>query len=571
VTARAARLVVAPVAVAGAALVTVAVVRQEPGWSLVGESGWRLAIELLAALALAAAGVVVQVRGPDPRSGTLLSVVAAAWLTAEWNSPGALGPLVFTTGLLVGALAPAVVAHALLAHGRGRLTDAPERLAVAGAYLSSALLLGLASTALFDPRAQGCSSCPANVALLVDAPSVADWLQRFGLRLGAATLAAAAVLALVRLAGSSVARRRAVAPVVVPAVAFLGIVVAHYVHDLLRGFPSTDAVDQALRLAEAGALLGIAAGVAWQRLAAQRIRGRLARVVVEMAAAARPGGLRTLLADALEDPTLDILYAAQDGWIDATGRARALAEERDRARTALVQDGEVVAIVTHRRGLLDDPSFVEELGRAARLALDHERLQAQLRAQIERLRLSRTAIVAAADGERRRLERDLHDGAQTGLAGLAMAIGLARSAGDTETAARMGTAQDRVRTALDQVRTLAHSLHPAALSDAGLAAALDVLAEWRPHVELGELPDRRFDPTVEAGAYFIVAALTQSPAAAAVSASGVSGRLVVEVRTSQPGDLTDVEDRVGALGGRLAVLPTPEGDTLVRAELACAS
>jgi hypothetical protein len=152
-----------------------------------------------------------------------------------------------------------------------------------------------------------------------------------------------------------------------------------------------------------------------------------------------------------------------------------------------------------------------------------------------------------------------------------MAIGVARNASDTETAARMGTAQDRVRTALDQVRTLAHSLYPAALSDAGLTAALDVLAEWRPHVELGELPDRRFDPTVEAGAYFIVAALTQSPAAAAVSASAVSGRLVVEVRTSRPGDLMDVEDRVGALGGRLAVLPTPEADTLVRAELSCAS
>jgi hypothetical protein len=127
-----------------------------------------------------------------------------------------------------------------------------------------------------------------------------------------------------------------------------------------------------------------------------------------------------------------------------------------------------------------------------------------------------------------------------------------------------------VRTALDRVRTIAHSLYPAALGDAGLAAALDVLAEWRPNVELGELPERRFDPTLEAGAYFIVAALTQSPAAAAVSTSASAGKLVLEVRTAQPGDLVDVEDRVGALGGRLAVRATPEGDTLVRADLACA-
>jgi signal transduction histidine kinase len=570
VTARAARLVAPPVAVVAVALVALAVARREPGWALAGESGGRLAFELSAALAVAAAGMVVRARGPDRRSGALLIAAAAAWLAAEWNSPSALGPIVFTVGLLVGALAPAVVAHALLAHGRGRLTRAPDRLAVAAAYVSCAFLLGLATTVVTDPRAQGCGSCPANVALLVDAPAVGSWLQRWGMRLGAAALMAAAVLALIGLWYSSVPRRRALAPVLVPAVAFLGIVVAHHVHDLLRGFPANDDVDQALRLAEGGALLGIAAGVAWQRLAARRMRTRLARVVVEMAGAARPGELRPLLAAALEDPTLEILYAAEDAWIDATGRTRSLPDERERERTSLVQDGTVVAVVAHRRGLLDDPRLVEELGRAARLALDHERLQAELRAHVERLRASRTAIVAAADGERRRLERDLHDGAQQGLAGLAMAIGLARTASDEETADRMRFAQARVRTALDRVRTIAHSLFPAALGDAGLAAALDVLAEWRPHVELGELPDGRFDPTVEAGAYFIVAALTQSPAAAAISASTARGELVVEVRTAQPGDLVDVQDRVGALGGRIAVRVTREGDTLVRTELTCA-
>jgi signal transduction histidine kinase len=210
------------------------------------------------------------------------------------------------------------------------------------------------------------------------------------------------------------------------------------------------------------------------------------------------------------------------------------------------------------------------VGRAARLALDHERLQAQLRAHAERLRLSRTAIVATGDRERRRLERDLHDGAQQALAGLTMAIGLARTASDEEAATRMGEAQAQVRTALDRVRTIAHSLYPAALGDAGLGAALDVLAEWRPHVELGELPDGRFDPVAETGAYFIIAALTQSPTAAAVSASCADGRLVVEVRTTVLGELVDIEDRVGALGGRLAVHATPEGDALVRAELPCA-
>ena len=147
---------------------------------------------------------------------------------------------------------------------------------------------------------------------------------------------------------------------------------------------------------------------------------------------------------------------------------------------ALAHDGEVVALVVHRRGLLDDPRLVEELERAARLALDHAAPPGALRAHVERLQRSRTMIVTAGDRERRRLERDLHDGAQQGLAALAIAIGVSRNTSDEETAAQLGIAQASLRSALDRLRTIAHSVYPAALSEAGLAAALDVLAEWRP-------------------------------------------------------------------------------------------
>jgi signal transduction histidine kinase len=477
---------------------------------------------------------------------------------------------VFTVGLLGAELAPAVVAHAALAHGRDPRPAALERLAIGAAYVGSGVLLGLAPTLVTDPRGEGCAACPSNVALLVDAPGVATSLQRWGMWCAAGALTAAGALALARLRRATVAQRRALAPVVVPSVAFLGVVVARYVHDLSRGFAAIDAVDRDLRLAEGAALLGIAAGVAWQRLAARRMRARLARVVVEMATAARPGELGKLLAAALDDPTLEILYALDGGWVDPDGRSRPLPEAPDRQCTSLARDGEVVAVVVHRRGLLDDPQLVESLGQSARLAVDHERLQAHLRAQLERLRVARTAIVAAADDERRRLERDLHDGAQQGLAGLAMAIGLARATGDDATGTQMSSAQAHVRTALDRVRTIAHSIYPAALSDAGLAAALDVLAEWRPHVELGDLPAGRFDPALEAGAYFVVAALTRSPAPAAVSASIVGDGLVLEIRTARPGELAEVQDRVGALDGRLAVGALPDGETHVRVELACA-
>ena len=565
-----ARLIMPPLAVAGVALIAFITARQEPGWSLAGDAGWPLAIELSAALALAVAGMVVRERGPNARSGVLLIAAAAAWLAAEWNSPAAPGAIVFTIALLCGALAPSLVAHGAIVHGRGRLATPPERVAVVASYVSGGLMLGLAGAVVTDVRAQGCGSCPANLVSVIDAPALGSRLQEWGLWLGAPALAATAALALVHLSRSGTPTRRAIAPVILPAVALLALVVADYTHDLHRGYQASDEVDQTVRLAEAVALLGIAAGVGWQRLAARRIRARLARVVVDMADAARPGELRTLLASVLDDPTLEILYAGHGGWIDAAGHSRPLPDDQERARTSLMQDGDVVAVIVHRRGLLDDHRLVDEVGHAARLALDHERLQAQLQAHAQRLQRSRTAIVAAADRERRRLERDLHDGAQQGLAGLAMAIGLARTACDERATERMEGAQAHVRAALDRVRTTAHSLYPAALGDAGLAAALDVLTEWRPHVELGELPDGRFERIAEAGAYFIIATLTQSPAAAAVSASRADDRLVVEVRTSAQGDLVDVRDRVGALGGRLDVHATAAGETLFRAELPCA-
>jgi signal transduction histidine kinase len=237
-----------------------------------------------------------------------------------------------------------------------------------------------------------------------------------------------------------------------------------------------------------------------------------------------------------------------------------------------VQDDEVAAVVIHRPGLLDDARLVDELGRAARLAIDHERLQAQQRAHLEHLRAARTAIVAATDVERRRLERDLHDGAQQALAGLAMAIGVARGRAGNERAERMALAQHHVRDALDGVRALAHATYPAALDEAGLAAALDVLSDWRPNVELGALPEGRLNAALEASAYFIVAALarTESDAVVDVSVHHEPGQLAIDVRAGAPLELTEVQDRVGAVGGQLAVKQTQAGDTYVHVELRCA-
>jgi signal transduction histidine kinase len=568
VTRRSALLMLPAIAVAA---LTVAVARRQPEWALAGSPG-ALALEVSAGLALARAGLVIQARGPDARSGALLYATAIAWLVAEWNNPGALGAVVFTLGMVFAYAAPALAAHALLVHGTGHLGSPAARVAVALGYVGLAGVAGVAATAAREPSEAGCGSCPDNLLAVADAPETALWLERWGFRIGIAALAAVVLLAVRRAWRASPAARRTVVPVLIPAVAFLAIVVAQQVHDLGRGWTGFDRVDETLRLAEDLALIVVALGVVWQRFTIRRMRHRLARLVVDLADAVRPGELRALMAAALDDPTLELLFAFEGGWVDAAGVRRALPSAAERGQTALVQDGEVVAVVIHTPGLLDDARLVEELGRAARLAIDHERLQAQQRAQLARLRATRTATVAATDAERRRLERNLHDGAQQALAALALAIGLARGARSDSQADRLALAQAHVRAALDRVRAIAHAAYPAALDEAGLAAALDVLGDWRPQVELVGVPGARLDRELETNVYFIVAALSRGSEGAVVDVNLDRERthVVIDVQTAESVLLGEVEDRVGALGGRLDVNGTPDGGMAVRVEVACA-
>jgi hypothetical protein len=228
VTRRTALLMLPVVAAAG---VAVAVARREPEWGLADSPG-ALALEMFAGIALAFAALTIRTHDPDPRSGILLYLTAIAWPVAEWNNPGSLGPLVFTLGMVFAYTAPALAAHAILVHGTGRLGSLAGRAAVAAGYLGLIGMAGVAATAARDPSEAGCSTCPANLVALTNAPDSAAWLERWGFRIGIAALAVVAVLAARRAWRASPAARAAVVPVLVPGIAFLGIVVAQLVHDL---------------------------------------------------------------------------------------------------------------------------------------------------------------------------------------------------------------------------------------------------------------------------------------------------------------------------------------------------
>jgi signal transduction histidine kinase len=243
------------------------------------------------------------------------------------------------------------------------------------------------------------------------------------------------------------------------------------------------------------------------------------------------------------------------------------------------------ALSTPRAGRTVNPYCLTAAGAAARLALENERLQAELRVQLAELRASRARIVTAGDEERRRLERDLHDGAQQRLLSLGPALQLVRAELEPDTngaTALLTVAESELAAALDELRQLAHGIHPAVLTEQGLGPALRTLAERSPlPVEIERVPDERLPAAIEAAAYFVVSealanAVKHSHATSmsAVVASG-GGSLVVEVdddgiggAATRPGSgLAGLEDRVQALDGQLTLSSPAGSGTRLRAEL----
>jgi signal transduction histidine kinase len=320
----------------------------------------------------------------------------------------------------------------------------------------------------------------------------------------------------------------------------------------------------------------VLSAIGWERLRARRARTGVAGLVVQLADAGRAGRLRDGLAHTLGDESLKLAYTRTDGrHIDEAGEPLELELQPGEVATPLREGDTDVAVVVHAKRMRDDPDVLAAALSAARLALTSERLHAEVRAQLVDLRRSRARIVEAADAARERLERDLHDGAQQRIISVALALQLARAALEGDDRERGGrlldAAKARLDDALDSLRDIAHGLYPAVLSDEGLAAALEMLAErGAPPFAIVNSLDGRSPDTVEATAYFAVAEAVDGAAAAAVALSRGNGALVVEVdRDGSPlpnHRLQEIVDRVGALGGRVAL-----EDGLLRAEIPCVS
>lgn len=527
-------------------------------------------------LSFVAVGLIAMSQRRRRRIGLLMVAVGLTWFI--YDVGWVYEPLTYTIGTLGAGLYQPILAHLTVVFPSGHLRSQVDRIVVVGTYG----LYGLASLGtqvLWDPRDSGCP-CPANLLLLhrdANLHSIAE--QASGALLIAATAAVLAVLVW-HWRRSGLSGRRALTPVLVSSIPIAGLVLATTI--VGENFLPPLAV-----LALTALPLGFLAGLLRLRLE----RAAVGSLVVELEGSARVGRIREALARTLHDRTLDVAYwvPSQQGYVDADGGPLTLPPEgAERSVTLLERAGQPVAALIHDAAVDDNPELVEAAAAVARLALENERLQAEIKAQLQQVRASRARIITTGDAERRRIERDLHDGAQQRLVTLSLVLGLARdqaaATADSALEEVLDEAAEQLRMALAELRELARGIHPAVLSQAGLHAAIESLADRLPvAVIVAYGPVMRFEPAIEAAAYFVVAeALTNVVKYAHANVVHVrvtysDGHLTMEVMDdgvggadpSRGSGLVGLMDRVGALAGRLDVASEPGRGSRVTATLPC--
>ena len=545
-------------------------------WSLPTQV-WFFVVDLL----WVAAMCVTYWRWPSGRMWKLfLAYQAIATLLVIWIFPTSLTWAVSQTLIGLGSV---VFVHLVLAFPTGRLTDRYDRLLVIGGYAFIAVTR-LAWLVTWDPPFHKDAFTPSNPFELFPDPTLNFAVGQLAIVLATPVFLAAVVIGLWRhWQRATPAMRRALLPIMLAAPIQLGLIVAWHIAD---ASPTEASTIRALLQHPVAGLAGVIFPLSFLvgLLRARLARGGVADLAVELGKGVPSGGLRDTLARALHDPTLVLAFPAPsgDGYVDSQGRTIELAQgDPERGTARLERDGETLAILSYDAAIeREDPGRVDAVASVARMALENERLAAQVRAQLEEVRASRARIVEAGDAERRRIERDLHDGAQQRLVVLAMRLDQARDQ-SAEASALIDATRAELLGVVREVRDLARGLHPPLLTEAGLAAAVEALAERTPFPVKVDITEQRFPEEVEVAAYFVIAegltnvAKYAGASEALVEAKAADGRLVVRVTDNgrggadpnQGSGLRGLADRVAAIGGQLKVTSQRGRGTTLMAEL----
>jgi signal transduction histidine kinase len=284
----------------------------------------------------------------------------------------------------------------------------------------------------------------------------------------------------------------------------------------------------------------------------------------------------------LRGAVVDVQFAVpgEDRWLDPAGAA--VVDPPEPARSVVLTDGSEPAVRLIVARTVDPAEILAGLSPVTRLALRNAQLSTVARARLTEVRASQRRVVAASDNERRRIERDLHDGAQQRLVGVGLQLRIARAAADQEARIRIDRVENKVGDALRQLRRLAHGIFPGLLADEGLEAALgELMAASDVPAELTMRLTGTLAPEVAMAAYATVAATVGSvvePSAATrcrIDVRQVAESLIVSVQTEsatiRPPDLTAIGDRVGAVGGQLTCSDPEAGPYVVTAVIPCGS
>ena len=540
---------------------------------------------LLIGWGFAGTGLYAWARRPGNDIGPLMTAAGFAWLLRGLGVSD--DSTVFSVGELVAALAFALVVHLLLAFPTGRLETRAQRGLAVLAYVDVTVLqVGALMVTDTTVPAAACPGCPANQILVTGSGALSGPVHGAQL-LGAVVVLVGLVVVLVRRWRAATAgQRRSLSPVL-----SVGALALFFLSAAMLASAAATVSNAALLVA-----LTMFALVPFAfLLGLLRSRFGEAEAVTLVVSTLGRGTGRTALRDALStalgDPGLEIAYwvPAISTYVDGDGSPVILPEAGSGSvATTIRHRGEPVAVVIHDASLEDGGNLVQTLGSAVVLTLHNERLDAELRVRVAELRASRARIVEAGDQQRRRIERDLHDGAQQRLMALGINLRLAlerveRAPG--EAIELLDSSLVELGEATAELRELARGIHPAVLTDRGLQAALTGLAgRSTVPVEVVATPSERLPAPIESAVYFIVAeALTNAAryATAQRVTIGVSHRdgvVVVEVTDDGVGGadpdrgsgLRGLHDRVAALDGRLELAsPTGEGTTL-RVRMPCA-
>lgn len=523
-----------------------------------------------------AAGALAWWRRPSNRVGPIVTFGAFLWILAGMINLQV--PALVAIGAIVQTTPIALVVHLLLAYPSGRLPGNAARATAAAGWFVCLVLQAPLYLFTIEPA-------PFDVLAVAARPDLAQLGAMVQTLIGVAVVVITAILLVRRLRRADRAQRRVLVPLYlygIVAVLFIPVSV-----NVLQPLLGLDAV--AVGLLQLAVLAGVPVAFVGAIL-----RGGFARTgeVEELASwlGAAAGGrpeLTAALARTLGDPSLELVFwvPQRSAYVDAAGRPAELPTTDSRRAVAEIElaDRRVGAIV-YDATLIAEPELVRTAGRVMAIAVDRERLTAELRAGENALRRSRARIVEAGDRERRRIARDLHDGLQVRLVLLALEAQQAAENGHgaAATALRVG-----IDGAAGELRRLVHAVMPAALVERGLSAATEDLVDRLPvptRLDLGVV-DGALPPAVESTAYFVVAeglanALKHAQATSlAVALDHADGRLRVEVRDDGVGGadpatgsgLRGLADRVDTLGGRLDVHSPPGQGTRLVAELPCGS